>query len=60
MQLFFVQAACFLLHDTLVRATELWSLCRKVLTRHMEEVQAAMLAARRPNYYCDLTNLNVK
>ena len=49
-----------LVDERLVRPRELWSVCRKILVKHIKGIQARRLAERRPNWYHGLVSFNVK
>ena len=55
-----VTAAGLLVDERLVRITELWSVCRKILLKHIRMHVAKRLAARRPAYYAGLCGFNSK
>ena len=49
-----------LVGERLVRPRELWSVCRKILVKHVKGIQARRLAEGRPNWYHGLVSFNVK
>ena len=46
------------MEERLVRTTELWSVCRKILLKHIRAHVARRLAVRRPAYFDGLCGFN--
>ena len=55
-----ITAAGLLVDERLVRITELWSVCRKIVLKHIRMHVAKGLAERRPAYYDGLCGFNCK
>ena len=55
-----VTAHGLLVEERLVRTTELWSVCRKVVLKHIRAHVARRLAERRPAYFEGLCGFNCK